>query len=78
MLVIITDLLILLHVLHWLLNTWPVRNNQLSEFLNTICNPMDQFLSQFVQLKIKGNAVLPPALTILCLAFLRLVLSVLY
>jgi hypothetical protein len=67
------DLLIIAHALDWIFTTvHPIRNNKLTGFLNTVCGPMNCFVSQFAALTIRGNRVAPSALSAICLAFARL------
>jgi len=72
------DLLIIAHVLDWFFTTVrPIQNNKLIGFLNTICTPLNRFVSQFTELTIHGVRVAPSALSAICLLFLRLMLSAL-
>jgi hypothetical protein len=72
------DLLIIAHALGFFFTTvHPIRNKKLIGFLNTICAPMNRFVSQFASLTLLGRRVETSALSAICLAFVRLAVSAL-
>ncbi|MGE4489425.1 MAG: hypothetical protein AB7E95_07780 [Kiritimatiellales bacterium] len=72
------DLLIIAHALDWFFTTVrPIRNNKLTRPLSTICSPLNRTLSQITELHIRGNRVAPSALSAICLAFARFIVTAL-
>lgn len=72
------DILSIAHTMDWFFTAvHPVRNNKLTGFLNTVCAPMNSFVSRFASMTVCGNRLDPSALSVICLAFARLAVSAL-
>ena len=75
---VILDLYILAHSADWFLVARGIQNNSLTRFIRGICAPLNQVLSQNIQVVIRGTPVVPSALSIISIALVRLSLSALF